>query len=94
MSVDDKTHLPEPLASQIRTMVALQEDTRLVLAPVELRLDTAGTGGRGVLRVTLMDARTSDIRWIGDIVSDTVPAFGPAITASIAARLAGVVTPR
>jgi len=45
--------LPEPLASQIRTLVALHDDVRLVLAPVELRLEpVAGqTGGRGVLRV-------------------------------------------
>jgi hypothetical protein len=93
MSADANTHLPEPLASQIRTMVALQQDTRLVLAPVELRLEKAGTGGRGVLRVTLMDARTSDVHWVGDIVSDTVSEFGPAVTASIAVRLAGVIAP-
>lgn len=86
--------LPEPLASQIRTMVALQQDARLVLAPVELRFEKAGAAGRGVLHLVLIDARTSQVRWSGDIPSDTVSVFGPAITASIAARLAGVIAPR
>jgi hypothetical protein len=92
-SFDSNVHLPEPIASQIRTLVALQQDTRLVLAPVELRLESAGAGGRGVLHLVLIDARMSNVRWVGDITSDTVPAFGPAITASIAARLASVITP-
>ena len=87
-----EARLAEPLASQIRTLVALQSDTRLVLAPVELRLEKAGvSGGRGVLRLVLMDARLSNVRWIGEISSDTVATFGPAITASIASKLANVV---
>jgi hypothetical protein len=84
--------LPEPFASQIRTLVALHDDTRLVLAPVELRLEPTGAGrGRGVLRLVLVDARTSNVRWIGEIPSDTVSTFGPVITADIAAKLANVV---
>jgi hypothetical protein len=86
--------LPEPLASQIRTMVALHDDVRLVLAPVELRLEKAGaTAGRGVLRLVLLDARASNVRWIGQVAGDSAAAFGPAITASVAARLANVVAP-
>jgi hypothetical protein len=92
-SFDPNVHLTEPIASQIRTLVALQENTRLVLAPVELRLENAGAGGRGVLHLVLIDARLSNVRWVGDITSDTVAAFGPEITRSIAARLAGVVAP-
>ena len=38
--------LPEPLASQLRTLVALHEDARLILAPVEVRFEPVGTGGR------------------------------------------------
>ena len=86
--------LPEPLASQIRTLVAFEQDVRLVLAPVELRLEKAGTGGRGVLHLVLIDARTSQPQWIGDIPGDTVSAYGPKVTASIAARLAAVIAPR
>jgi hypothetical protein len=87
--------LPEPLASQIRTLVAFQQDLRLVLAPVEVRIEPVKPkGGRGVLRVVLIDARLSNIRWIGDIPSDTLESFGPALSASIANRLVGVVSPR
>jgi hypothetical protein len=89
--------LPEPLASQIRTLVALRDDVRYVLAPVELRLETAGhkSGeGRGVLRLVLVDARASNVRWIGEIPSETVDGYGPSITAGIAAKLANVISPR
>ena len=87
--------LPEPLASQIRTLVAFHEDARLVLAPVELRLEPSGPGaGKGVLRLVLMDARLSNIRWIGSVAGDSAAAYGPAVTASVAAKLAGVVAPQ
>jgi len=93
LAVDQR--LPEPLASQIRTLVALQQDVRLVLAPVEVRVERAQpSGGRGVLRVVLLDARLSNVRWIGDVESDRMSSFGPALSASIANRLAGVVSPR
>jgi len=86
--------LPEPLASQIRTLVAFRQDTRLVLAPVELRFEPAGAGrGRGVLRLVLIDARSSNVRWIGTVGSDTASAFGPSITATLAARLASIISP-
>ena len=88
------TRLPEPLASQIRTLVAFHQDVRFVLAPVDLRLERAGKGGRGVLRLVLMDARLSNVRWIGEISSDTLESYGPALPASIAARLVGVVSPK
>src|SRR5581483_11416020 len=43
--------LPEPLASQVRTIVALHDDARYVLAPVQLTIEPASpSGGRGVLR--------------------------------------------
>ena len=87
--------LPEPLASQIRTLVALHDEARLVLAPVELRLESAGEGtGRGVLRFVLLDARASNVVWIGQVSSDAAAVFGPAITASVAARLASAVAPQ
>lgn len=93
LAIDQR--LPEPLASQIRTMVAFHEDARLVLAPVELVVEPApGGGGRGVLRLVLMDARLSNIRWIGSVSGDSSAAFGPAITARVAAKLAGVVAPQ
>jgi hypothetical protein len=92
LAVDQR--LPEPLASQLRTLIALHEDARLVLAPVELRLEPAGTGGRGVLRLVLVDPRMSVTRWIGEVASDPAPAYGPVISASIASKLANLVTAR
>lgn len=88
-------HLPDPLAAQLRTLVALHDDVRLVLAPVELRFEPVGDGkvGRGVLSLALVDARTTTVVWKGEVASDTASSFGPAITASIGARLAGVVAP-
>ena len=92
LAVDQR--LPEPLASQLRTLIALHEDVRLVLAPVELRLEPAGTGGRGVLRLVLVDPRSSVTRWIGEVASDAAPAYGPVISASLASKLANLVTAR
>ena len=92
LAVDQR--LPEPLASQLRTLIALHEDSRLVLAPVELRLEPAGSGGRGVLRLVLIDPRMSVTRWVGEVASDPAPAYGPVISASIAAKLANLVTAR
>jgi hypothetical protein len=86
--------LPEPIASQLRTIVALHDDTRLVLAPVELRIEAGTPGtGRGVLRLVLVDARMSSVKWIGEVTSDPAPAFGPSITASIASKLSAVIAP-
>lgn len=86
--------LPEPLASQLRTLVALHEDSRLILAPVEVRFEPAGTGGRAVLRLVLLDPRLSRPTWIGEVVSDSAATFGPVISASLAAKLANLVAIR
>ena len=92
LAVDQR--LPEPLASQLRTLIALHEDARLVLAPVELRFEPAGSGGRGVLKLVLIDPRSSVTQWIGEVASDPAPAYGPVISASIASKLANAVTAR
>jgi hypothetical protein len=86
--------LPEPLASQLRTLVALHEDARLILAPVELRFEPSGSGGRAVLRVVLVDPRLSRPTWIGEVASDVAPSFGPVLSASVAAKLANIVAIR
>jgi hypothetical protein len=54
--------VPDPLASQLRTVVALN-DARYALVPAELRVsrDRAGTA-RLVLRLALVDARASQAR--------------------------------
>ncbi|HKG92639.1 MAG TPA: hypothetical protein VKA84_12130 [Gemmatimonadaceae bacterium] len=88
----------EPLAGQARSLVAFS-DARYVLIPTELRFErraqTAESGGaaRAVLRVAVVDARLSRLRWAGDVASDTASAFSPAIAAGVAARLADLVAP-
>ena len=89
--------MPEPLASQLRTLVALHEDARLILAPVEVRFEPVGSGGgtgRAVLRLVLVDPRLSRPTWIGEVVSDSATAFGPVISASLASKLANLVAIR
>jgi hypothetical protein len=41
-ALNTQQRLPEPLASQLRTLVALHEDARLILAPVEVRFEPVG----------------------------------------------------
>lgn len=84
--------LPEPLASQVRTMVALQDDARYVLAPVELRVERLGSGYvRPALRLALLDARGSDVRWVGDVKGDSASALGPSVAAGLATKVADLI---
>jgi hypothetical protein len=77
----------EPLSSQLRTMIALHEDTRVVLVPVEVRFERVASAGRAILRVALLDARLTEARWVADVQGDTTSAPARALE-SVAARLA------
>lgn len=78
----------EPLASQLRTMIALHEDTRDVLVPVEVRFERMGpTTGRAILRTALLDARLTEARWVADVQGDTSSDPARALD-SVAARFA------
>jgi len=86
-SLEIAARIAEPLGSQLRTMVALHDEARLVLAPVELRFERAGANaGRAALRLVLVDARANDVRWIGQVVSDSASAYSPALLKSVAAK--------
>jgi hypothetical protein len=77
----------EPLSSQLRTMIALHEDARFVLVPVELRFDAAGSAARGVLKVALLDPRFAHAGWVGTVSGEL--AATPALAlASVASRVA------
>ena len=80
----------EPLASQVRSLVALH-DARYALFPVELRFEKVEAAGRAVVRVALIDARLSRVRWMRDVASDTASALSPAMAASVADRLADLI---
>ena len=60
------TPLPEPLASNIRTLVSLTS-ARYVVMPLEAKVDMTGGQRRGSLRVLLIDARTARVLWAADV---------------------------
>jgi len=84
----------DPLATQLRTIIALQ-DSRAVLLPVELRFEKDKSGqGIAILRAVLVDARIGDIRWTGEAVSDPSPTFSRTLLASVASHFADLITVR
>ena len=87
------TRLGDPLATQLRTMIALQNDARAVIVPVELRFEKEKSGqGSAVLRVALLDGRLGDVRWIGSVRSDPSDKLSRAVLASLSAHLADLIT--
>jgi hypothetical protein len=87
--------LHDHLASQLRSLIALSE-ARYVLVPVELRITNlpgAHGVGRATLHVVLIDARRSQVQWMGDVSGATTAKFTPAIGADIASRLAELIAP-
>lgn len=90
-SVAPQAKLTEPLASQIRTMIALH-DARVVLMPVELRFEKDRTGqGIAVLRLALLDGRLSEVRWVGEVRSTPSATLSPAVISSLAAHLGDLI---
>ena len=82
--------LGEPLASQLRSLVALH-GARYALFPVELRFEKIGGAGRAVLHVLLLDARLSRATWGGDVRGDTASVYGRGLIASAANNLADLI---
>jgi hypothetical protein len=86
--------ISEPLASQLRALVAVH-DSRLVLLPVEVffDIDRAGGTGRTALRLALVDARLAEIRWSGEVKArQSGPEPDRTQLADVATRLADLVT--
>jgi hypothetical protein len=73
----------EPLSSQLRTMIALHEDVRYVLLPVELRY----VGSRVTLRAVLLDPRMAESLWVGEVRSDSAPPTAAFAMTQVATRL-------
>jgi hypothetical protein len=90
------TRLTEPLASQLRTMIALHENARVVLLPVELRLDPVppGNEARATLRLVLVDPRFSEARWVGAVKSDSTSANPTVLTRAVARAVADLIVSR
>jgi hypothetical protein len=85
--------LSEPLASQIRSLVALREG-RYAILPVILRLENLGAGARASLLLYLIDSRTARIAWSGEIAGTATRSLTPAIAGEIAERFADMVLAR
>jgi hypothetical protein len=81
----------DPLASQVRGLVGLK-GSRYAILPVELRLESRGRGtGVAILRLVMIDSRLAQIKWLGEVVSDPMSTFSPALTANVATRFADLV---
>ncbi len=79
--------VPEPLASQLRTLIALT-NARYVLYPVELRFEPHDGAGRAALHIAIIDARLAEVLWIGEVFGDASAERGPDSLASLALRFA------
>ena len=60
--------LPEPLAGEIRGLVALTS-ARYAVIPLEVRIDLRGNERNGSMRVLLVDSRTARVAWAEDVVA-------------------------
>jgi hypothetical protein len=86
--------VPDPIASQLRTLVAMQDGGQLVLLPVELRFEPVPGGMEcAVLRFVIFDAVRAKIIYMADVQSDPQTSFGPALAASLAGHLADQLGP-
>jgi hypothetical protein len=84
--------LGEPLASQMRSLVALTE-ARFRLIPVELRFEPQPAGAtKAILRLVLVDARLAEIAWQADVTTDVAsPITSAAIVTGLARRVADLL---
>jgi hypothetical protein len=84
--------LMDPLVTQLRTMIALQ-DARAVLLPVELRFERDKSGqGIAIVRLALLDGRLGEVRWLGEVRSDPSPTLKRTLLTSLATHLADLIT--
>lgn len=52
-----------------------------------MRADSLHHMGRAVLRLAVVDTRTDDVMWVGDVVGDPAPALTPAVAANLVDHL-------
>jgi len=90
----DKWQLLDPLAKQLRSLVAINE-ARYVLLPLELRFSNAKTPGmvEPSLRLMIIDARRAQVQWTGQIVGAPTNKLSPAIAADLMSRFGELIGP-
>lgn len=83
--------LREPLGSQLRGIIALVSDARMVLLPVEMRVAIVSGGARqATLRLALIDGRLARVVSFPDVTGAIAPDERAAVQ-SAAARFADMV---
>ena len=65
------TPLPEPLAGNVRNLVALTS-ARYVVLPIEVHLDLRDNERKGSVRLLLVDSRTARVTWADDVIAQTL----------------------
>jgi hypothetical protein len=68
-------------------MIALHEDGRYVLVPIEVGFEPAGAAARAVLKLAVLDPRFAHANWVGTVRGDPAATQGQAL-ASVANRVA------
>jgi hypothetical protein len=83
--------LREPLGSQLRAIIAMVPESRMVLLPLEVRVLTTASGARqATLRIALLDGRMSTVVSFPDVVGPPVADEKAALTA-VASKFADLV---
>jgi hypothetical protein len=62
------TPLPEPLAGEIRGIVAFTS-ARFAVIPLEVHIDTRSNERNGSMRLLLVDTRTARVAWADDVIA-------------------------
>lgn len=84
--------VPDPLASQLRSLIAFEDGARYLLFPVEVRFAAADSGRQyASLRVVVLDARLNTIVWMGDVGGNPTAKFSPALAVTVAEHLADLI---
>jgi hypothetical protein len=88
--VDKDAQLPDPLAGNLRRVVALH-DARYTLVPVELHVNAEKTGGHLGVRLLLVDARLNAPLWQADLIGVSGASYTPMMLQKLATRVAELV---
>ena len=78
--------IPDPLASNLRRLVALN-DARYAFLPVELRAESGVGGGQLIVRLLLVDARLMKALFMVDLAGERAAAYSPALMQQLATRV-------
>ena len=70
------TPLPEPLASEIRTIVSLT-NARFAIMPIETKVELSSSHRKASLNLLLIDSRTARVLWTGEVAGS--PSSDPAV---------------